>query len=149
VVVLLALALARPGPLRPDLRLVTGVADPQATLTDQRAVAATLDARIGAGSVAFLRHGELLFLMRRANSLPLIYWNLAAWHHLRAPESEGYFACARRLLDEAAADAVVTPKRLGYHAELRSGYEVVVFSSENGRYAVPVALRPEQSRPRR
>ena len=96
---------------------------------------------LGSRRFLALEHSELLYLMRHVNPLPLIYWNLPAWYHLRASEQEPFFATARRLLDAADADAVVTPGRLGYDAELRSGYEVVVFSSENGRYSVPVALR--------
>jgi hypothetical protein len=137
----LVFAVSRPGILRPPLRLATGIADPAATLDDQRAVAASLDARIGKGSVAFLENGELLFLMRRANSIPAVYWNLPAWHWFRRSPAESMRGTAERILAESDADAVVPPAALGFEPWLARGYSVVSSSSENGRYSVRVAIR--------
>jgi hypothetical protein len=139
---LLAFGFARPGPLRPAIELVTPVARPGATLADQRQVAGRLDERIGAGSVAFLEHSEMLYLMRRRNALRLAYWNVPAWSFNRTGPDEPFAATCARMLLEAGADAVVPPRLLGYPFLLRHGYVVETVVSDDGDYSVRVAIRP-------
>ena len=137
----LAFALARPGPLRPRFELRTPIAAPGAVLADQRSVALELDARLGARNVAFLDNSELLFLMRRQNTLPLAYWNIPAWFYFREGPVEPFPVTCERLLHSVDAGAVVLPRGMGDDDLLRRGYSIVPLASANGRYAVRVALR--------
>jgi hypothetical protein len=145
VALVLACLLARPGPLRPRLELVTPIAAPGATLADQRRVAHALHARLGGGSVAFMENAELLFLMRRQNSLPVAYCNLPVWSYFRQTPDEPFSTTCARLLLTAQADAIVPPRSLGYDLLMRNRYSVVPLASDNGRYAVKVALRPTEA----
>lgn len=141
IALLIVFASARPGLLRPRFELVTPIAAPGATLTDQRRVADALNARLGDGSVAFMQNSELLFLMRRRNSLPLAYCNLPAWSYHRQTSDEPFATTCARLLLSSDADALVPPRWLGYDFLMRNGYAVVPLSSDGGRYAVKVAIR--------
>jgi hypothetical protein len=141
VALVLVFAFARPGLLRPRFDLVTPIAAPGATLTDQRRVADALNVRLGDGSVAFMQNSELLFLMRRQNSLPLAYCNVPVWSYYRqAPDEPLTTTCARLLLS-SGADALVPPRSLGYDFLMRNGYVVVPLTSDGGRYSVKVAIR--------
>ena len=146
VVAVIALGLvfvvARPGFLRPDIELVSRFDDPKMTLADQRRVAQAVSERIGDGSVAFLQHSELLFLMQRKNELPLAYWNLPAWSYYRDAPTDPFAETGARMLLSANADAVVPPRVVGYDALLQEGYVVERFSSDNDRYSVTVAFKP-------
>lgn len=141
VALLLVFAFARPGLLRPRFELVTPIAAPGATLTDQRRVADALNARLGDGSVAFMQNSELLFLMRRQNSLPLAYCNVPVWSYYRQTPDEPFTTTCARLLLSAGADALVPPRWLGYDFLMRSGYVIVPLSSDGDRYSVKVAIR--------
>ena len=137
---------ARPGSLRPRIRLVTPI-DANVTLADQRRVASELSVRIGDGTVAFLEHSELLTLMGRRNALPLVYWNLPAWSYYRSGPDEPFAGTCARLLIGADADAIVPPRVLGYDAFLRNGYTIERFASDGGRYTVDVAVRSTVTQP--
>jgi len=138
----LVFVVARPGFLRPNIELVTRFGDPAVSLADQRKVAEAVSERIGDGSVAFLQHSELLFLMRRQNELPLAYWNLPAWSYYRDTPADPFAETGAGLLLSANADAVVPPRVVGYDALLQEGYVVERFSSDNDRYSVTVAFKP-------
>jgi hypothetical protein len=141
VALVLVFSVARPGPLRPGFDLVTPTAAPGATLADQRSVADALNARIGAGSVAFMENSELLSLMRRQNSLPLAYCNVPAWSYYRLTPDEPLATTCARLLLSTGADALVPPGWLGYDFLMRNGYDVVSLTSDGGRYSVKAAIR--------
>jgi hypothetical protein len=145
VALVLACLLARPGPLRPRLELVTPMAAPGATLADQRYVAQALDDRLGEGSVAFMENAELFFLIRRSNSLPMVYCNLPVWSYFRQTPGEPFARTCARLLLSTHADAIVPPRFLGYDFLMQSRYSVVPLASDNGRYAVNVALPPAEA----
>ena len=133
--------LARPGFLRPRFDLVTPTAAPQATLADQREVADQLSGQIADRSVAFLDAVELLFLVRRSNSLPLAYWNLPAWSHYRRSPNDSFQEAGTRMLFSTDADVVVAPRTLGYDSVLRQGRELVRLTSSNARYSVTLGVR--------
>ena len=141
VALVLVFASARPGLLRPRFELVTPIAAPGATLTDQRSVADALNARLGDGSVAFMQNSELLFLMGRRNTLPLAYCNVPVWSYHRQTPDEPFATTCARLLLSSGADALVPPGWLGYDFLMRNGYVVVPLSSDGGRYSVKVAIR--------
>jgi hypothetical protein len=156
----IALGLARPGPLRPeiDLRRVKPAHD-GATLGDQREVADALRARIGDGRVVFLDHSEMLFLMRKRNATPVIFWNRPTWSTHREP-GESIIATARRIVLDADADfAVVPPPRRRSLAKdgtkerviefldfspVLEGYEIETFRSRNGRFEVALGVRKQR-----
>ena len=142
VMLALAVAAARPGVLRPEIQLVTQLADPAVTLDDQRQVARAVSRRVGDGSLVLLAHSELLVLMQRRNALPLVYCNLAVWFRHRRDADESWSATCTRLLLDAEADALVLPKVVGHDALLRHGYTTDRFVSDSGRYFVSVAFRP-------
>ena len=137
----LVFVVARPGFLRPHIELVTRFGDPAVTLADQRQVAEALGQRIGDGSVVFLQHSELLFLMQRKNGLPLAYWNLPAWSYYRDTPAEPFAKTGARMLLSANADAVVPPRVVGYDTLLQNGYVVERFTSDNDRYSATVAFK--------
>jgi hypothetical protein len=143
-ILLFVLVLARPGPLRPRLELVTRLAAPGTTLADQREVADALSERIGDGTVAFVGNSEAFFLMGKKNELPVVYWNMAAYHYYRRPDEDLRYATGVRMLTSAGADAVVSMGGLGYSELLARGYELSLVRSDGNRYSVTVALRPPE-----
>jgi len=142
IVLLLVFVVARPGFLRPKIELVTRFGNPAVSLTDQRQVAEAVNERIGDGSVAFLQHSELLYLMHRKNELPLAYWNLPAWSYYRDAPADPFAETGAGMLLSVNADAVVPPRVVGYDALFQAGYVVERFSSDNDRYSVTVAFKP-------
>ncbi len=145
---LLAGALARPGPLRPPIELdgrpVIGTGT---TLADQRAVAEAIRREVEGQTLAFLEHCELPFLMRRANALPLAYWNHPAWAHFRRSPAESPIDTSIRMLDAVGAEVVVYPRRpwaAGYASHTRQD-RIVKFESATGAYDVSLVLRAAAS----
>jgi hypothetical protein len=155
---LLATALARPGPLRPPIELHrVKPANDGASLADQQEVADALRERIGDGRVVFLDHSEMLFLMRKRNATPVIFWNRPTWStHRRAEET--IVETARRIVTEADADFAVVPRPrrrslaqpdaderviewLDFSPAI-DGYEIETFRSANGRFEIDLGVRP-------
>jgi len=139
---LLALAAARPGPLRPTLLLERPGRVVNETLADQQQVADAIERRIGDGPLLFLEHTELLYLMRRENAIPLIYWNIPAWSALRLDENESFAEGGLRTMLSAPAMAVAAPRRLNVEMLAAAGFEPEEFSSTSGRYRVRLAVKP-------
>jgi hypothetical protein len=137
----LVFLLARPGPLRPRLELLTRRDIAGVTLADQREVADVVSTLIGDGTVAFINNSEVFFLMRKKNELPVVYWNLASWHHFRTSAEESIRATGLRMLMSADADAVVSRGRFGHVGLLGRGYREATVQSASGRYAMTIALR--------
>jgi len=79
-------------------------------LASQRQVADRFCEIVPDGPVAFLKKQEILFLKRRPNALPFVYWNLANSTYWRAP-GEGRLDTLARLLRDARLDAIVLPRR--------------------------------------
>lgn len=131
-VLLLVSWVARPGALRPDLALETPQISPRATLDDQREIAARVSERFGSSEVAFLESSELLFLARRVNPLPTVFWNDASWRHLRRDE-ESKDETLRRLLLAAGVRAYVTTRPLQVDA---NPPRIERLASRSGQYFV-------------
>jgi hypothetical protein len=131
---------ARPGPLRPVLVIGTPDAPVGVTLADQREVAADLAERLRGRRALFLGSSELLFLLRRTNPLPFIYWNAAAHSRYRiAPEETSAEAAARALRS-------VDPDAIFWRGEpppgvIPEGYTPVWIASPSGRYRVRMFVR--------
>jgi hypothetical protein len=157
---LLATAVARPGPLRPEIELRrVKPANEGASLADQQEVADALRERIGDGRVVFLDHSEMLFLMRKRNETPVIFWNRPTWStHRRAGET--IVETAQRIVVEADADFAVVPRArrrslaqpgsderviewLDFSPAL-AGYEIETFRSSNGRFEVALGVRGDR-----
>jgi hypothetical protein len=141
VALVLVLVLSRPGPLRPEFKLQMRNSVEDLTLEDQREVAELLSRQIGDGRVAFLDHAEALFLMRKKNDLPLVYWNLATWKHYRLSAQESIYSTGLRMALSVDPDAMVSKEQFGFSPFLGRGYDVVTVMSSSGRYGVTLALR--------
>jgi len=137
-VLVAALAVTRPGPLRPALALATPLASPRATLSDQRAVAAELEQRFAGQRVAFLESSELLLLTRRVNPLVTVFWNEASWSHFRH-EDEDKDATLQRLLAAAEVAAYATPRPLALPGEEPHLERLV---APSGEYFAILQVRP-------
>jgi hypothetical protein len=128
---------ALPGPLRRPLALTTPLVGPEATLADQREVAAEVERRLGGRTLALVESSELLYLMQRENPLPTVFWNDAAWRHFRAGD-ETKDETLRRLLDGAGADVWASPRPLA----LGDGPPAIErIPSRNGQYFVILQSR--------
>ena len=104
LVALLVLALgARPASLRPDY-----VASwTKRTLDDQRELARILEKKVEGRTLAVVERCEYLFLLRRVNPLPFVYWNSASWGHYRVSPDESGPDTLRRFLASSGADAMI------------------------------------------
>lgn len=138
---LLALVVARPGPLRPAIELASPEVEPGATLSDQREVARRVAEEIGEARFAVLDSSELLFLMRRRNVLPNLYWNRATRAYFRSPADATPTDTVLRLLDTAAVDFFVPPRHIADRERILRGTRPVEVRSRNGRYAVQLRSR--------
>ncbi len=137
---LLALAAARPGPLRPELSLRAWGAAPGLTLSEQRALARAAEPLLGSRELAALDAAELLYLLRRVNPLPVAYWDRAAYSAL-ARAGETPEAAATRLLGETGAAALIFPRGVAPLPPLAGELQAFELSSPGGRYRVRLHLR--------
>jgi hypothetical protein len=135
-----ACAVARPAVLRPALELTLRDERVDYTLEDQREVAARVAELAQGRRLLFLDASELLFLMRRANTGPVIFWNDAVWRSFRSDEHEAPLATAERLVREADPDLLAWPPRLG-GSDLLAGFAARRVESRSGRYGVDLWLR--------
>jgi hypothetical protein len=155
---LIGLLFARPGPLQPHIELQrVKPVHRGATLADQREVAEAVRDRIEGKRIVFLDHSELLFLMRRANGLPVVFWNRPTWSRYRQSADETRVGTAARVVRSADPDVVVVPHTRPQRKEdpdtgryrifwldyspVLEGYTAERFSSENDRYQVSVGIR--------
>jgi hypothetical protein len=139
-VLLLAVLAARPSVLRPRFHLANPFAGADATLADQRAVAGLVAERLGDSRPAFLEHAELLFLMRRENALPVVYWTPATWAHFREPGEDGA-ATALRLLSDTEARVFALPARIRDDPRVAELFRLQPLASDGQRYVVVLASR--------
>ena len=150
VALVVAFAVARPGPMRPQANWnARGV-----SLSQQREVAVQLEELLAGRELAVVEVSEMLLLTRRENPLPFIYWNAASWITYRRSETEGPRDSLRRLLDATEADARILQPGPGMPIPRRyrlyglSGADApgpewtpVELRSSNGRYRVVVHVR--------
>ncbi|MEE2663256.1 MAG: hypothetical protein VX681_03990 [Myxococcota bacterium] len=141
LIALLALLLARPGPLRPALELDSVAIRPGATLADQREVARAAEERIGEASFGLFDSSELLFLMRRENALPSLYWNRATRAHFRSPSDATPTDTVVRLLEAVDPAFFVAPRRVADRERVLRGSSPLALRSRSGRYAVELRVR--------
>lgn len=137
--VLLALIAARPGPLRPDIVLRAPGARPNATLADQREVAARLSRLAGDGAILAYENAELLYLMRRESPVDAVYFNDTVWRHW-AHDGEEPADTALRVTREVRPAAFLYPRWLSPTGSLADGYQELALVSESGRYWVVAHL---------
>ncbi len=152
VFVAAAVVAARPGPLRPRLllwppRLEGTMIHPRATLADQLFVAEQVRRVVGERSLALLDASELLFLLRRVNPLPVVYFNRAVWRAFRASPAEPEEQTAVRMLQEVDPGAFVLPIPYEPPRELSHGFRRERFASRNGRYSVFLWVETHDRRP--
>jgi len=137
----LALLAARPGLLRPAVVLQSPAIAPGAALSDQREVARSALRTIGEAPLAAFDASELLFLMRRRNAVPTLYWNRAARAHFRAASDASPTDTVIRLLDASGAEFFIPPRRLGDRGRLLRGSRPIALRSQQRRYAVELRER--------
>jgi PAS domain-containing protein len=147
-----AVVAARPAGLRPQLllwppSLEDPMIHPRATLADQLLVAEQVRRVVGERSLALLDASELLFLLRRVNLLPVVYYNRAVWRAFRASPAEPERQTAVRMLREVGPGAFVLPVRYKAPRELSHGFRRERFVSPNGRYSVFVWVETHEQRP--
>jgi len=137
-----AVAIARPAFLRPELSLRTSSsgAHPNTTLADQRAVAELVRSAVGDRRFALLDSSELLFLLRHANPLPTPYFNDAVWRRYRGAPQEPPALTAMNLLRDAEADVIVFPRTLPKPPELLQRYRRRILYSADRTYSVVLWL---------
>jgi hypothetical protein len=131
---------ARPGPLRPELAIGTPDAPIGVTLSDQREVARATERHLGGRRALFLGSSELLYLMRRRNPLPLVYWNAASHGRYRLGEDESSAATAARLVREAGAEALFW-RGIPPPGVVPEGWSTREIASASGHYRVRVYER--------
>lgn len=137
---LLALALARPGPLRPELEVRAAGTLPGLTLAEQRELAERAAQQIGARELAALDSAELLYLLRRVNPLPLAYWDSAAFAALGRP-GESPERAVSRLLGQSGAGALIFPRGQEPLPELAAELHASELVSAEGRTRLRLYLR--------
>ena len=138
---LLAVLAARPGPLRAPLELQTPRIERGASLADQRAVARAAERVVGEAPLAAFDSSELLFLMRRRNAVPCLYWNRATRGHFRTPADAGPTDTVLRLLSESGAPFFIAPRHVRDRARILRGTEPIRLRSTDRRYAVELRER--------
>jgi hypothetical protein len=146
LLLVLALAAARPGPLSPDHDWIENV-----TLSEQQGVAEKIGALIGDRRLAAVEMTEILVLLGRRNPLPIVYWNAATWHQFRVSDDEGPRTALRRMLNAADADAWIVSAQPGsvplkrnrryLLRNMKAGWTAVDVASDEGNYTVRVYLR--------
>lgn len=147
LLLMLALVVARPGPLRPKLDMV----ERPETLSEQREVAEKVSALVGDRRLVAVEMSEILVLLGRPNPTPFIYWNVATWHQFREFDGEEPRVALRRLLNETDADAWIVsaqpgafePTRIRLYGlrSMEAEWKAVDVNSDAGNYSVRVYLR--------
>ena len=140
VLLALAAAASRPGPLHAEIELELPLAQAGTTLADQREVAERLRPRFESERFCLVEFSELLFLLRQENPVPFVYWNNATWSRYRESADEEKEETLARLLRPLELDLVAHKRPLS--ADLwgaRFAFEPVTSSS--GRYVVYLQSR--------
>jgi hypothetical protein len=143
---LLAVGVSRPALLRPEVA-ISRLGRLGVRLEDQREVAAAVGEWSQGRRIVLLANAELLYLMRRGNPLPIIYWNRAAWTVYRRPGEESGEATLGRMLEEADPEVHLYPQRHAAPIPYLERFTPRPFRSRNGRYQVELLERREASVP--
>ena len=142
VILSLAFAAARPGPLRPEVVVFAPYnALPGVTLSDQKRVAEEVRERTQAGTFVLIGNSELLFLMHQVNPLPVIYWNAAAYSYYGDVVNEDRSEAAMRLLLSVEPDAFVWTQRAPMPQRLRESFARHRLGSGRDGYQVTLMVR--------
>lgn len=145
------LLLLNAGPIfAPRLELPSGQIKPGGTLAQQKDVAHRLLGEAGERQLAFIDYAELLFLERRRNVLPTVFWNDAPASYYRDAPDETPTDTIIRLLRQADADVVVGAKReVVAHPWFKQTYRAIQIVSSDGSYAVRADVRRAAASPDR
>lgn len=141
VALLLAALLARAWVPRGSLRLPAAHFDPRVTLADQRAVAARLLADFGGATALFLGPAEQLFLTGMTNSLPIVYWNGAAYVYFRRSPEENRVATLQRLIESTDSEIVVCDRGAPLQSQLPSSFAYEKTEATEQGYGVDLFRR--------
>lgn len=141
VVLLVAVAIARPGFLRPDLEIATPTISPGGSLADQREVAGELRHKTRGKKLVLMDSSELLFLMPHRNPLPNIYMNRATRAHFSHSVDESASRVATRLLESVDPDIFIEPRMVEQDTPFIERYSLRRLSSKNGKYQVRLRVR--------
>jgi hypothetical protein len=142
VALVVAFAVARPGPTRPQARWNAH----EPSFSEQREVAVQLEELLAGRELAVVEVSEMLLLMRRKNPLPFIYWNAASWRTYRRSETEGPRESLRRLLDATEADVRILQPRPGPPIPRRFPLYGLSGADAPGPEWIPVELRARSGR---
>lgn len=139
--VLVAFVVLRIGRPRLDIALPDAIAKGAVSLDEQRSVARQINAATeGLGSVVFVNCAEQLYLTGRVNSLPLGFWNRAAFAYFKGGAKDRDSLNA--MVTKARPDAVLCPtRRLDYDLVQSGRFERIVLHSDSGAYAVTMLRR--------
>jgi hypothetical protein len=77
---------------------------------------------VAAGTFVLIGNSELLYLMRRVNPLPVIYWNAAAYCYYGDVPNEDRSEAAMRMLLSVEPDAFVWTRRAPMPHRLREAF---------------------------
>lgn len=141
LILVVAVAVARPSLLRPDFEIPTATIDAGGTLDDQRSVAAELRRRTRGRKLVLMDSSELLFLMRHRNPLPTVYMNSATRAHFRITEGETYAQIATRQLKPLAPDVFIESPKVETVTPFVASYAQKGIASKNGTYRVTLRVR--------
>jgi hypothetical protein len=142
LILMVAVAVARPTFLRPDLELPNPTINAGGTLADQREVAAELLRQTRGQKFVLTDSSELLFLMRHKNPLPNIYMNRATRSYLRTYANESDAEITTRLLRSVDPDVFVESHSLARRpTPFVKSYAQKRISSKNGKYRVTLRVR--------
>jgi hypothetical protein len=144
VVVLGFLLAVRPSVARPPTSLRTKVAGPEVTLEDQREVARYLLPLLDGRRFVFEDASDQLFLARKRNSVPFVFWNEAVHSYYRASKDESYEETWERIVGAAQPEFIVASPKAFLGTRAARQFERVTMTSSGG-YTV-LLLRPLRSR---
>jgi hypothetical protein len=133
---IVAIGIARPLWLRPEIIIQNRYINATVTLSEQRSLAAALHKRIGSGSFLALASSELLFLMPYTNPVPLIYFNDPAFHAYGEPDAETMDSASSRLVAQTDPDIFIFPGRQELNPEIALRYNFSEIRSPQGHYSV-------------
>ncbi len=136
-----AIAVARPLWLRPEVVIQNRYINANVTLSEQRSLAAALRNRIGSNSFLALASSELLFLMPYTNPVPLIYFNDPAFHAYGEPDAESMADASSRLVAQTDPDIFIFPGRQELNPEIALRYNFSELRSSQGHYGVKLYER--------
>jgi hypothetical protein len=141
LILIAAVAAARPAFLRPELELESKSIEAGGTLADQREVSALLTRQTRDKTLVLMDSSELLFLMRYRNPLPNVYMNRATRAHYSSYRDEPVESVATRLLRSVDPDVFIESPMARAEASFVAEYSRRKLSSKNGKYTIKLLIR--------